>query len=57
VTGWTEEELRLYLRATRPTKYFGEFAYLNDLGDVSDVLIAGVYANGPLRGQKADKSK
>jgi hypothetical protein len=33
------------------TKYHKEFAVLNDLGDVSDVLIAGIFANGPLRGK------
>jgi hypothetical protein len=38
-------------------KYFGEFARTNDIGDTSDVSIGGVWANGPLRGQRVKKEK
>lgn len=38
-------------------KYHGPFAYTNHLGDVSDVILNGVYINGPLRGQAVKKSR
>jgi len=34
-------------------EHFGEFAYTNDLLDVSDVVLNGSFINGPLKGQSA----
>jgi hypothetical protein len=35
-------------------KCHGEFAWTNDLGDVSDVVLNGIYINGPLRGKPVE---
>jgi Phage integrase, N-terminal SAM-like domain/AP2 domain len=38
-------------------KYHGEFAILNELDDVSNVIVSGVFVNGPKRGQAVVEEK